>query len=56
VATARLGVRLSQEACAQAQGRFDALLQELADLPAGPAGTPYSIFVALHEDAGRRAD
>jgi len=56
VATARLGVRLSPAAWAEAQRRFGALLQELADLPADPDGTPYSIFVALHEDAGRRAD
>lgn len=56
VATARLGVRLSPAAWAEAQQRFSALLQELADLPADPDGTPYSIFVALHEDAARRLD
>lgn len=56
VSTARLGVRLGPEAWEQAKGRFATLLQDLADLPADPDGTPYSIFVALHEDAGRRAD
>lgn len=55
VVTSRLGVRLGPEAYAQLQRRLGDLLQEYADLEPDPEGTPYSIFVAVHEDVARRA-
>ncbi len=53
VRTGRLGVRLDTEGYAELGRRLDALLQEFADRPPDPDGRPYSIFVALHEDAAR---
>ena len=55
VVTSRLGVRLGAEAYGQLQRRLGDLLQEYADLEPDPDGTPYSIFVAVHEDVARRA-
>jgi DNA-binding transcriptional ArsR family regulator len=54
VETARLGVRLGPAARAELSSRVDALLQEYAALEPEPGGTPYSIFVAVHEDPSRR--
>lgn len=54
VATARLGVRLGAEAHAELTSRMWALLQEYAAREPDPAGEPYSIFVAIHEDPTRR--
>ena len=55
VATARLGVRLGPAAHAELSARVDALLQDYAALEPEPGGTPYSIFVAIHEDPSRRS-
>ncbi|WP_024287104.1 transcriptional regulator [Cellulomonas sp. KRMCY2] len=49
----RLGVRLDAAAYAELERRMADIFQELADRPADPAGTPYSIFLAIHEDAAR---
>jgi Mn-dependent DtxR family transcriptional regulator len=54
VTSARLGVRLSAEAHAELVERLGALLQEYADRTPDPGGTPWSIFVAVHEDTQRR--
>lgn len=53
VRTARLGVRLDAEAYTELRRRLDALLQEYADRAPDSDGHPYSIFIALHEDAAR---
>ncbi len=50
----RLGLRLRPEGWAEFTERLDALLDEFARRPADPDGTAYSVFVAYHEDAGRR--
>ena len=55
VTTARLGLRLGVDGYRGLQERLGALLQEYADLAPEPGGTPYSVFVAVHEDARRRA-
>lgn len=49
----RLGVRLGPEAYAELDRRIGDLLAELAAREPDPDGTPYSIFVAYHQDAGR---
>lgn len=54
VTTARLGVRLDEAGYAELQRRLGDLLQEYADRASDPEGTPYSIFVAVHEDPTRR--
>jgi DNA-binding transcriptional ArsR family regulator len=53
VRMSRLGVRLSEPEHAELMGRIDAFLQELAARTPTPGGRPYSLFFALHEDAGR---
>jgi predicted ArsR family transcriptional regulator len=53
VGTTRLGVRLGAAARAELDRRVQELFDELAARPADPDGTPYSIFYAIHEDAGR---
>ncbi|NTW39166.1 MAG: winged helix-turn-helix transcriptional regulator, partial [Cellulomonadaceae bacterium] len=55
VSTARLGVRLGAEGRAELMRQLDELLERFQALPADESGTPYSIFVAVHEDAGRSA-
>lgn len=54
VQTVRLGVRLDQAGFAEMMRRLGDLFQELAGLPVDPDGTPYSLFLGVHEDAGRR--
>lgn len=54
VATARLGVRVHPDRWAEVTARFTDLLRELAAMPSDPDGVPYSIFLAMHEDAARR--
>jgi hypothetical protein len=49
----RLGVRLSAAEHDELMGRVDAFLQELAARRPTSGGRPYSLFFALHEDAGR---
>ena len=53
VSTVRLGVRLSDEDYAELKGRLVSVLQDYAGHAPDPAGTPYSIFLALHQDAAR---
>lgn len=53
VTTARLGVRLTPEAHAELMDKIDAVLQEYADRAPDDGGTPWSIFVAVHEDTQR---
>lgn len=54
VLVTRLGIRLDAADKAELDRRMDAFFQELAARPADPAGTPYSMFYVVHEDAGRR--
>lgn len=54
VRTARLGVRLTADGFTELQRRLDEVLQDYADQAPDPAGQPYSIFLALHEDTTRR--
>lgn len=51
---ARLGMWLGPDAREELSRRLSALLQEFADRPPEPDGTPYSLFMAVHEDAARR--
>ncbi|MDT0166872.1 winged helix-turn-helix domain-containing protein [Actinotalea sp. AC32] len=50
---ARLGLRLGQDGWDLAKRRLTEVLQELAELPPEPGGTPYSLFLMGHEDAAR---
>lgn len=54
VETSRLGLRLDHEGYEELMQRLGDLLQEFADRAPDPAGTPYSLFLAVHEDAARR--
>ncbi len=53
VETLRLGLRLGPEARAELDGRLMAVLSEFAERGPDPQGVPYSLFLAVHEDAGR---
>lgn len=55
VLVTRLGLRLDEAGHAELVGRLHALAEEFAARPSTPGGTPYSLFVALHEDASRAA-
>lgn len=50
----RVGVRLGRAAYDELHERIGALLTELADREPDPDGTPYSVFVVVHEDAARQ--
>ena len=54
VKASRLGVRLDAAGHAELMRRLIDVLQEYADRPPDPDGAPYSIFLAVHEDAARR--
>lgn len=54
VDTARLGLRLDHEGLEALRTRLTEVLQEFADRPPDPEGHPYSVFLAIHEDAARR--
>lgn len=54
VQVTRLGARLGAAAFQELWERMSALLDELAAREPDPDGTPYSIFLAVHEDAARR--
>lgn len=54
VEMARLGLRLGPEQRSELEERLLAVLREFADREPEPGGTPYSVFLAIHEDAGRR--
>lgn len=46
----RLGLRLGEDERLEFMNRVQALLDEFADRPPVPGGTPYSVFFALHPD------
>lgn len=50
----RLGLRLTPEQVSELRARLDGLLSDFADRDPDPDGAPWSLFVALHPDAGRR--
>ena len=54
VETSRLGLRLDRAGYEELMTRLWDLLQEYADRAPDPDGVPYSLFIALHEDAARR--
>ncbi|WP_307844960.1 ArsR/SmtB family transcription factor [Actinotalea solisilvae] len=53
VATTRLGLRLGPEARAELDERLSAVLEEFAAREPDPEGTPWSLFLAVHEDSAR---
>ncbi len=54
VSIGRLGLRLDAAGRAELGRRIDELLEDFAGRAPAPDGVPYSLFVALHEDAARR--
>lgn len=52
--TGRLGLRLTDEGQRELKARLYALLEEFRARPAEEGAEPWSVFVALHPDAGRR--
>ncbi len=53
VRTARLGVRLRADELEEFHGRLQEVLDEYAARPPSPDGEPFSVFLAIHPDAGR---
>lgn len=53
VNSGRLGMRLNEDQYKEVSGRFKALFDELAAMEPGPGARPYSVFMAIHPDAGR---
>jgi predicted ArsR family transcriptional regulator len=49
----RLGLRLTAARKVEFQERLQALLDEYADRPDDPGGSPWSVFFALHPDPNR---
>ncbi|WP_448630141.1 ArsR/SmtB family transcription factor [Cellulomonas soli] len=54
VEASRLGLRLGAEARDELRTRLHDVLQDFATREPDPDGTPYSVFLAVHEDASRR--
>lgn len=54
IETIRLGLRLTPEAQQELSARMHALLEEFRVRPAEPDAKPWSLFLALHPDRGRR--
>ncbi|HEU4512957.1 MAG TPA: winged helix-turn-helix domain-containing protein [Nocardioidaceae bacterium] len=52
--TTRLGLRLTEEGLDELRGRLVDLLEEFRARPVDEDAAPWSVFVALHPDAGRR--
>jgi hypothetical protein len=52
--TTRLGLRLTEDEVEELRGRLQDLLDDFARRPKASDATPWSVFVALHPDAGRR--
>jgi len=50
----RLGVVLDDDGREELGRRVSELLNDFAQRPPAPGGRPYSIFLAIHEDAARR--
>ncbi len=48
----RLGFRLGPEALADVRRRLADLLEEVAAMPSDPDGEPWSLYLALHPEAG----
>lgn len=55
VSSVRLGLRLTAEAREEMLSRLRDVLVEYADLPPAPGATPWSVFLAVHEDTQRAA-
>jgi DNA-binding transcriptional ArsR family regulator len=53
VNSGRLGMRLNEEQYEEVSRRFKVLFDELAEMEPGPGARPYSLFMAIHPDAGR---
>jgi DNA-binding transcriptional ArsR family regulator len=49
----RLGLRLNEEQYEEINQRFKVLFDDLAEMQPGPGARPYSLFMAIHPDAGR---
>ena len=54
LATSRLGLRLTPEEVEELGQRLHALFEEYHRRPASPDAEPWSVFFAMHPDAGRR--
>ena len=54
VSLGRLGVRLDEAGRAELGRRITDVLEEFAARKPDPDGVPYSVFIAIHEDAARR--
>ena len=54
VLTTRLGLRLDAAGLEELAARIGAVLDDFAQRPPTPDGTPYSVFWALHEDTTRQ--
>ncbi len=54
VSTVRLGLRLTPAARDELLSRLQAVFQEYADRRPDPDGTPWSVFLAVHEDTQRK--
>lgn len=53
VNVSRLGLRLDEEQYALLNQRFKVLFEEVNGWEPGPGAKPYSLFLAVHPDAGR---
>ncbi|MFI7698953.1 ArsR/SmtB family transcription factor [Nonomuraea sp. NPDC049480] len=51
----RLGLRLTADGHAELRRRLQEVLDDFRDRPPPPEGEAYSLFLALHRDAGRDA-
>ncbi|GAA2265308.1 winged helix-turn-helix domain-containing protein [Glycomyces scopariae] len=49
----RIGLRLNDEQYAEVSQRFKLLFDDLATMRPGPGARPFSVFMAIHPDAGR---
>lgn len=54
VSIGRLGLRVDEAGRAELGRRIGELMEEFAARAPDPDGVPYSVFVAVHEDAARR--
>ena len=54
VLVTRLGLRLDPAGLEELMTRVHAVVQDFADRPPVPGGTPYSVLWALHEDVTRQ--
>lgn len=54
IVASRLGLRLTEAEYEQLMAQLAEWLEQLASQPRRPEGRPYSMFVAIHPDAGRQ--